>query len=66
VPFLDESSTICGYQLIIEGDKTIIIDKKHRFQILSFLDGERNNYLKYESDVVQYGYQRFNNTEMSI
>ena len=65
VPFLDESSTICGYQLIIEGLENPSIDKKHRYQILNFLDGERNNYLKYESDVVQYGYQRYFNTGMS-
>lgn len=50
LPYFDDSSKICGYQIIITGNESL--EKKHRYQILNFLDGSRNNYLKYESDVV--------------
>ena len=59
IPYVNANNDIKGLQLLIAGDHK---DGKERFQIINLLDDDDcNNIIKYRSDIIEYGHQRFYN-----
>ena len=61
IPYINAKNEIQGLQLLIAGgeDKK---DGKDRFQVINIMDDKDcNNIIKYQSDIIQYGHQRFYN-----